>query len=127
MIFNTKPVPKPRMTQRDKWAKRDCVVNYYAYKDDLILQAQTADGGPFELPNEFRVVFGVPFPRSYSKKKREKLLGQAHQVKPDVDNYLKGLMDAFKASDSDVWHVDVKKIWTEGRGCICVESLDERD
>ena len=107
------------MTQRDKWAKRPCVVAYYEYKDFLLLL-----GRNWELPNEFRVVFGVPFPRSYSKSRRAKLLGQPHQTKPDVDNYLKGLMDAFKHSDSDVWHVDVKKIWTAGDGFVSIESIE---
>lgn len=120
MVFYTKPVPKPRMTRSDKWKKRDCVVNYYEFKDAIQLQAKLEN---FELPDSFRVVFAIPFPRSYGKSKRDELLGQPHQVKPDIDNYIKALMDCLKDSDADVWHVDAQKIWTNGDGFISVEEL----
>lgn len=121
MILNIKPVPKPRMTRSDKWRKRDCVLNYYSFKDEILLQARD-----YELPDAFRVIFGVPFPRSYSLKKRAEIIGTPHQIKPDIDNYVKALMDAFKKEDSCVWHVDAKKIWTEGSGFIQIEPIDER-
>jgi len=120
MVFYTKPVPKPRMTRSDAWKKRDCVVKYYDFKDALQLQARLEK---FELPDSFRVVFGIPFPRSYGKSKRDELLGQPHQIKPDIDNYVKALMDCLKDSDADVWHVDAQKIWTDGDGFISVEEL----
>ena len=119
MIFNTRPVPKPRMTRRDKWAKRDCVLNYYSFKDEIKLQARD-----YVLPDSFRVVFGMPFPQSYSFKKRETLLGQPHQVKPDLDNCLKAIMDVLSDNDSNVWKIEASKIWTSGNGFIQIESLD---
>ena len=120
MIFYIRPVSKPRMTRSDKWRKRECVVEYYKFKDEIKLQAKA---GCFELPNAFRVVFGIPFPRSYGKSKRNELLGQPHQIKPDIDNYVKALMDCLVANDSSVWHVDAQKIWTDGDGFISVEEL----
>jgi len=121
MIFHTKPVPKPRMTRSDKWKKRDCVVDYYSFKDEIELQARLEN---FELPDAFRVVFAIPFPRSYGRAKREGLLGQPHQIKPDIDNYLKALMDCLKTNDSSIWHIDAQKIWTDGGGFIEVEELE---
>lgn len=121
MIFYIKPVPKPRMTRSDKWRKRDCVLDYYSFKDEIKLQARLNE---FELPDAFRVVFGIPFPRSYSYRKRETLLGKPHQVKPDIDNYLKALMDCLKDNDSVVWHTDSQKIWTSGDGFIQIDSLE---
>jgi Holliday junction resolvase RusA-like endonuclease len=120
MVFYTKPVSKPRMTRSDTWKKRSCVLQYREFKDEISLQAKLED---FELPDAFRVVFGIPFPRSYSKSKREKFLGQPHTIKPDIDNYLKALMDSLKENDSGVWHVDAQKIWVEGSGFISVEPL----
>ncbi|HHE6457291.1 TPA: RusA family crossover junction endodeoxyribonuclease, partial [Proteus mirabilis] len=32
-VFNIEPVPKPRMTQADKWKKRPPVLKYFAFKD----------------------------------------------------------------------------------------------
>lgn len=120
MVFYTKPVPKPRMTRSDAWRKRDCVLNYYSFKDEIKLQARN-----YVLPDSFRVVFGVPFPRSYGRKKRLELVGKPHQTKPDVDNYTKAIMDVLRDDDSGVWHVDAKKIWTDGGGFIDIQSLDE--
>ena len=120
-LFNVTPVPKPRMTRRDKWAKRDCVVKYYDFKDEMALEARRLK---FELPDEFRVVFGVPFPRSYSLKKRERLLGKPHQIRPDIDNYLKALFDALVENDSSLWHVEVSKIWTTGDGFIEISDFE---
>jgi len=34
MIYNINPVPKPRMTQSDKWKKRPPVLRYFAFKDE---------------------------------------------------------------------------------------------
>ena len=128
MIFNIKPVSKPRMTRRDKWAKRECVLDYYTFKDELLLQAKVnGANGTFELPDEFRVVFGIPFPRSYSVKRKELLLGSPNRVKPDLDNYLKALMDVFQVNDAGIWHIEASKIWTKGSGFILIEDFDEQD
>lgn len=121
-VFSVKPVAKPRMTRRDKWAKRDCVVRYREYRDMLRLL-----GRGFELGDEVRIVFGMPFARSYGKAKRDGLRGRAHQIRPDVDNLLKGIMDAFRESDSSIWRVEVKKIWTDGEGFITIENLDSSE
>jgi Holliday junction resolvase RusA-like endonuclease len=123
MTINVKPMGKPRMTQRDKWAKRPVVMEYFAFKDSVLYQARD-----YVLPDEFRVTFGMPFPRSYGKGKRAELLGQPHQVKPDGDNLLKSLQDILsgEGGDSRIWHVEVRKIWTSGDGFILVEGFDER-
>jgi Holliday junction resolvase RusA-like endonuclease len=120
-LINVAPVAKPRMTRRDRWAKRDIVVKYYNYKDTVRLLV-----GDWELPDEFRVIFGIPFPKSYGPRKREELLGKPHRIRPDVDNFLKGLFDVFRVEDGDIWHVEASKIWTSGDGFILIESFDER-
>jgi len=82
------PMAKPRMTRSDKWNKRDCVLRYRAYKDELRLrQIDVPDGG-------VRITFVLPMPASWSKKKRAEMINQPHQQTPDVDNLHKGLLDA---------------------------------
>jgi len=122
MIFNTRPRPKPRMTRADAWRKRECVLDYYSFKDEIKLQARD-----YVLPCAFRVVFGVPFPRSYNASKREKLLGTPHQSKPDIDNYLKAIMDVLSDNDSYIWKVEASKIWTSGDGFIQIDSLEDEN
>ena len=36
------------------------------------------------LPKDFSLSFFLPFPKSYSQKKRDKLRGQPHELKPDL-------------------------------------------
>ena len=38
VVYPITPVPKPRMTRRDRWAKRPCVLRYWAFKDEVRLR-----------------------------------------------------------------------------------------
>ncbi len=101
------PIPKPRMTQRDKWGKRMVVMRYRLFCDELRLKA-----GSFCLPDMgWHVVFIMPMPQSWSKKKRASMRGQWHQQKPDLDNLVKALCDAFRKDDSTICHFSAAKLW----------------
>ena len=117
IIFNVTPVAKPRMTQKDKWEKRPAVIRYRDYKDQLRFQSPLN----FKFPeSHYHVIFGLPMPRTWSKKKKETMQGRAHQQKPDIDNLLKGIMDAFLTDDSKVWDGRCTKIW-EKTGSITIK------
>lgn len=118
-IYAITPVPKPRMTQRDKWAKRPAVLRYRAFCDEVRLKG-------VEIPESgSHIKFGIPMPKSWSKKKRREMLLMPHRQKPDIDNLTKALLDAVHKDDSGVWDLRTSKFWgTEG--WIAVESpLDE--
>jgi Holliday junction resolvase RusA-like endonuclease len=107
MIIGIDPVPKPRMTQRDKWMKRPVVMRYREYCDKIReLGAQVPESGA-------HIEFCIPMPKSWSKKKREEMCGKPHQQKPDVDNLLKALLDALYEDDSGVWDIRVTKLWSD--------------
>ena len=105
-----KAVPKPRMTRADTWKKRPCVVNYWAYKDELNDKLKSIY---IELKDELFVEFYIQMPKSWSKKKKAEHLGERHQQKPDVDNLVKGVMDALFKEDSHVHTIYAKKTWAE--------------
>lgn len=108
MIVNITPVPKPRMTQRDRWERRPCVVEYWRYKDALLRA-----GVDKVIESGVVVVFFVfPPPASWSKKKCISMMGRAHRVKPDLDNLVKGLLDIVK-NDSHVHTICAYKTWGE--------------
>lgn len=114
MRYDVTPVPKPRMTRADKWKKRPCVVRYREFKDKCReLDLTPGDGQS--------IVFGMPMPKSWSKAKRERLNGQPHTTKADLDNLLKGLWDTLE-EDSHIHHVEARKIWSE-TGYIEVKDL----
>ncbi len=113
--FDILPVPKPRMTQRDKWKQRDCVLRYYAFKDAVRLHNVS-------LPNEYRVTFYMPMPKSWSNKKKLELSGKPHTQKPDKDNLEKALLDSIYGEDSHIWSGWARKIWAE-EASIFIEEI----
>jgi len=109
-VFDVKPVAKPRMTQRDKWANRPCVLKFWAFKEELLLTATLLG---FELPDQFLITYNIPFPKSYSVKKKDGLRGQPHKMKPDIDNLTKAVLDVFKEKDQSVWSHWPRKFWSD--------------
>ena len=108
------PMGKPRMTQRDKWEKRPATTKYHEFCDEV-------RDCEVNLPlSGAHVTFVLPMPQSWPEKKKLNLVGKAHQLKPDVDNCLKALMDAIFDDDSKVWDIRTTKLW--GReGQIVIE------
>ena len=105
MEYDITPIAKPRQTRSDKWKKRDVVMRYRAFKDECRLKK-------VELPaSGAHVTFIVPFPKSWSKKKRDKFDCQPHTSTPDVDNLCKALMDAVHGDDSHVYDIRISKYW----------------
>ena len=115
MIIKIDPVAKPRMTQRDKWQKRQCVVRYREFCDRL-----RAEG--LVLPESYSVTFWIPMPKSWSNKKKARHSDQPHQQKPDLDNLIKAIQDAVCEDDSYVWNVCARKVWAY-RGAIRVGEI----
>ena len=114
------PVPKPRMTQSDRWKKRPAVVRYYRYKDDLVFAA-LAQG--FVLESEIELDFYLPMPKSWSKKKQAEMDGKPHQAKPDIDNLAKAVMDALLDEDSHVWSLRARKFWSS-QGSLIIKTVE---
>ena len=108
MIYPITPVPKPRMTTSDRWKKRPPVVRYWAFCDEVLKHGvKLSQCGAY-------VVFWVPMPKSWTKKKRAQKLGKPHEQKPDLSNLLKALEDACIKDDSKIWHyAGLEKRWAE--------------
>lgn len=114
------PIGKPRMTQRDRWAKRPCVSRYWSFKDEL----RRLWGGD-KVPSQISLTFYLPMPKSWSKKRRNEMLGMPHQSKPDIDNLIKCFLDCLLEDDSYVWRVDAFKLWSED-GSIEFKEISDR-
>jgi len=69
----------------------------------------------------FHIIFILPMPDSWSKKKKEAMNGKPHQRKPDKDNLEKSLLDAVFKEDSRIWDGRVSKIWGEEGRIIITE------
>lgn len=111
------PIAKPRMTRRDRWAKRPPVLRYRAFCDEVALRQ-------VRLPTQgARVTFTLPMPSSWSRRKRARLDGAPHRCRPDVSNLLKALEDAVYGEDAEIWHyAEIQKVWGEHGGIIIEEE-----
>lgn len=106
------PMGKPRMTRRDKWAERDCVQRYWAFKDKLKYYVTNI---PRDCSHVSWTAY-LPIPPSWSKKKREQMAGQPHRQKPDRDNIDKAILDALFGDDAGIATGSLSKFWDDGRG-----------
>jgi len=107
------PVPKPRMTKRDVWMKRPCVLAYRDYCDRI---REAATGNPLKKLDadefvEIVVLAMVPIPRSWSLKKQMAAAGTLHRSQKDTDNILKAVKDALFGQDAGIAIDHVAKIW----------------
>lgn len=119
LVIPCVPMGKPRMTQRDKWAKRPCVVRYYALKD--IIKAHLK-GHDISDVGRITFVAYLPMPKSWSKQKKAEMKGRPHRQKPDVDNLAKLILDAMLSDDSGVFDLHGTKFWDDGNGSRLVLS-----
>tara|TARA_R110002020_G_scaffold153326_2_gene332714 strand:- start:75 stop:443 length:369 start_codon:yes stop_codon:yes gene_type:complete len=119
MILDVTPVSKPRMTRADRWKKRQSVLKFFAFRDAV---KQSPAWKTLQLldMDSFKIVFHVPMPKSWSKKKKAQFEGKPHQQRPDLDNYLKAWKDSVYEEDAVVWNVEATKLWTSGPGYIMV-------
>lgn len=114
MIIPIDPVSKPRMTRRDVWANRPPVVRYFEFADNL--RKAWKGRRTQELPDSVAMVFNIPMPPSWSEKRKTEMENKPHQQRPDIDNYIKAVLDALCEDDSYVYRVKGEKYWSrEGR------------
>jgi Holliday junction resolvase RusA-like endonuclease len=116
-IIEIEPNTKPRMTRADKWKKRPCVLQYRAFCDDLRLKTRG-----FQLSGSYKIIFYLSMPKSWSKKKRDLMRGQAHQKTPDLDNLLKAVNDALLEQDKIIFQIEASKWWAD-EGEIIIQNL----
>ena len=108
MIIPITPIGKPRMTKADAWKQRPCVLKYWEYKNKL--RELLPD---YEVPEILSgIVFVLPMPTSWSKKKKDQHNNAPHKAKPDLDNIVKGFKDCLCKNDSYVHRYDnISKVW----------------
>lgn len=118
-LFDIIPMGAVRMTVSDKWKtnpnhidpkkrQRKVVQRYFSFKNALVEQALKMK---YELGCYLDAVYFIPMPDSWSNKKKDKFNGMPCKSKPDTDNITKGIKDALKKEDSDVWWEKAEKRW----------------
>lgn len=109
VVLDIAPVAKPRMTRRDKWKPSVRAKKYFEFANRLRAKAAREH---YAITLPLSITFVVEVPKSWSKKKKEKYLGELKDSRPDLDNYIKAFKDALCEEDSGVSHYgEMKKIW----------------
>ena len=107
MMYPITPRPYHRMTQKSRFT--EAAQRYYAWKEELQIRG-------FNIPDDGAVlVFHMPMPKSWSKKRKAESEGKPHQSRPDLDNLVKAAFDAARyatGGDHTVWCFSAKKIWS---------------
>jgi Holliday junction resolvase RusA-like endonuclease len=116
------PIAKPRMTQRDKWKKTKRVSQYHAYKDLLRLKHKT-DLSEMQI---LAITFYLPMPRSWPERKKKEMEHTFHRQTPDIDNLVKGFLDAACEDDAHIAGVAALKIWSR-EGAIEYYAFRKKD
>ena len=134
--FNISPQTHVRATQGDKiffqipedqlrpegLKRKRRLVQYNEYKVDLreiakYLNYSVARAGS-------HIVFFIPVPKSWTKKKKALMHLQPHLPKPDADNLIKAFKDALVPQDSTIWDYRVTKRWINSdEGCIEISPI----
>jgi len=101
------PLGKPRMTARDHWKQRPCVLRYRAWCD-LARFAAFQKNQKIELrkPAILTVKAYLPFGKVHR--------AGPHTVRPDGDNILKAICDALFLNDQMVYKMSIEKLWCDG-------------
>lgn len=90
-VFDGAPVPmmRPRLTKYGIWDAQS-----HLKKDlKMVLQLQHSNKPLFSGPLELEIVFFMPIPTSWSKKKKDSFVGKDHIIRPDLDNLIKLPLD----------------------------------
>lgn len=126
-VFELRPCPAPRMTRSDQWRvdpyhpdpkkrQRPEVARYFAFKTEFIYACNQQG---YFLEEVLNVVIVVAMPESWSKKKKVEMFLAPHQQRPDRDNYLKAIQDAFKTVDDGyVYDGRTLKVWGYEEGIL---------
>jgi len=120
-VINLIPVsaPRPRVVTKVINGKRVSRAynkpEYTDYKNAFLQLAKMQNKKFLTGPLELEIIFVMPIPKSWSKKKREAIVGQPHTSKPDTDNLLKSVLDALEGTiyknDSQIYSINTKKVY----------------
>ena len=110
------PVPKPRMSQRDRWKLRPCVLAYRDFCDRALTAAGLRRKMRLSDPIIVTVTAYFGFPRSSALSVQRSLRNSPHTGRQDADNVLKAINDALFENDHLVCKATVEKLWDDGHG-----------
>lgn len=108
--FDVEPMAKPRMTRGDRANYRPIVQRYWDFKKAMLVFAGQQK---FTLGSAVALAFYCKMPESWSERKKGKMEGKPVQKRPDIDNYIKAVLDALAIEDGYVYEVHAVKYYSK--------------
>ena len=109
------------MTSSDRWKKRPAVLRYRDYCDQLRLLCEKEK---YQIKNPLSLVFVLPMPKSWSKKKKKFMNSKPHTSRPDLDNLIKAFQDALAEEDSHIHtYSKMHKMWGYDGKIIIIDYI----
>lgn len=100
-----------KRTPNDYLRRKAQIKKYFDYKWELKDEAKKQQ---MEFPmKESWIKFYLPMPKSWSNKKRNKMLFELHGSRPDADNLFKAFADSLFREDGRIMDYRVSKFWAE--------------
>jgi len=107
-VFRDLLLAAPRLTYQGR--ETEIAKRYYAYREHLQWEAKVQK---FTPGNALSMYFYVRMPLSWSKKKKMGMVMLPCQSVPDLDNYVKAILDALFGDDRKVWLFKyILKLWS---------------
>lgn len=112
--------PRPRFAKKGKYVQTYMPTHYTEHKEHVARLVTSMLPDDFEITRngiDMRIVFIMPIPKSFSKKKRAEVIDKGHIMKPDLDNLIKTYKDALEGiiynNDSQICCVEAIKMYGE--------------
>lgn len=106
-----KPLSRPRFSKGHVYneQKSEMLIDYLSIKN------QHGKKSLFRDPLHLDITFIFEIPKSYSIKRKSLIINKPHQVRPDIDNLLKYIMDvctgALYTDDKLITSISAEKIY----------------
>ena len=98
-----------RTVRSDAWKPNPAIDRYHLWRDQIRLATPKS---MTRFPDRIKMLIMVPMPENWSEKKKAFLCGRGHCQKPDIDNIVKGVLDAMFESDQMISGVDAIAWWS---------------
>lgn len=121
MLYLITPTPAPRQSKSSAWSDKPVYVRWRAFCAEVRARG-------VKIPQNVGFVFYIPMPLSWSEKRRVLMHGQPHQQTPDLDNLVKGVIDAAMhgqgLDDKKIWRIRAQKRWSRNAAIRIDEGAD---
>lgn len=120
------PLQRPRAGKRGFYDPQYIAKKNFAFEITSAIKAMNIMCCPLDEPISIKLIYFFKMPKSWSKKKKERMFKKPHTVIPDLDNLIKQPCDSLKgilwSDDRLIYKIDASKYW-HNESMTCIEII----